>query len=182
MKHFIRSNSTIFKYMALGLGFIHPDITHLFSYTYNNIFIWPEMCAFIYGTWKKWGYDLLYIWAKDDPYILAPSCSLFHSSLGPFSPKAHQCQIQSVTFPVVCLLFEFVYLFWEKERAWVGRGGERGRERIPSRLWAVTTEPDEGLDTTTLNHMSPLMCITDCMWVLPFENKTMRDTSAFPQS
>ena len=31
-----------------------------------------------------------------------------------------------------------------------GRGRERGRERIPSRLCAVNTEPDVGLEPT--NH------------------------------
>ena len=32
----------------------------------------------------------------------------------------------------------------------MGRGRERGRERIPSRLHTVSTEPDVGLDLT--NH------------------------------
>ena len=39
------------------------------------------------------------------------------------------------------------YLFGEREREneW-GRNRERGRERIPSRLQVVRTEPDVGLD------------------------------------
>ena len=38
-----------------------------------------------------------------------------------------------------------------RERAQAGEGqreGERGKERIPSRLFAVSAEPDKGLDLT----------------------------------
>ena len=44
-------------------------------------------------------------------------------------------------------IFKNVYLF-ERElmRARVGRGRERERERIPSRLCAVSKEPAAGLD------------------------------------
>ena len=41
----------------------------------------------------------------------------------------------------------FIYVFREKEGE---RGGPRRRERIPSRLYAVSTEPDVGLEPT--NH------------------------------
>ena len=44
-----------------------------------------------------------------------------------------------------------VYLFIcrEKDREHEqGRGRERGRERIPSRLHVVSTEPDAGLELT----------------------------------
>ena len=45
-------------------------------------------------------------------------------------------------------LFFNVYLFL-KEREHVSRGGaERERQRIPSRLWVVSTEPDTGLEST----------------------------------
>ena len=50
------------------------------------------------------------------------------------------------------LRFLKVYLFILRGRTEQGRGRERerGRERIPSRLCAVSTEADVGLDTT--NH------------------------------
>ena len=38
-----------------------------------------------------------------------------------------------------------MYLFWETERESVSRGRA---ERIPSRLRAISTEPDAGLDPT----------------------------------
>ena len=38
-----------------------------------------------------------------------------------------------------------VYFLREKERECTGRDRERGRERIPSRLCAVSAEPDVGL-------------------------------------
>ena len=43
----------------------------------------------------------------------------------------------------------FIYLFWEREReSKQRRGRERGRQRIPSRLHAVSAEPDVGLELT----------------------------------
>ena len=42
----------------------------------------------------------------------------------------------------------------ERERPGVGKEQERGRERIPSRLNAVTTEPNVGLDPTNLEIMT----------------------------
>ena len=55
-------------------------------------------------------------------------------------------------FVVVAAVFMFVYLFIligrERERA--GRGRRRGRDRISSRLHAVSTEPDAGLNL--MNH------------------------------
>ena len=48
-----------------------------------------------------------------------------------------------------------VYLFiFERAREWVGRGRERGRQRIPSRLWAVNTESDAGLALTRISRIS----------------------------
>ena len=43
--------------------------------------------------------------------------------------------------------FFHVYLFCERERAGAGEGPGEG-ERIPSRLHAVSAEPDEGLSPT----------------------------------
>ena len=50
----------------------------------------------------------------------------------------------------MAFFFLFIHLFQERERERVqaGRGRERGRERIPSRLRAVSTEPDVGLELT----------------------------------
>ena len=45
------------------------------------------------------------------------------------------------------IFFFLVYLFWKRKH---GRGKERGRKRIPSRLSAVSTEPNIGLDP--MNH------------------------------
>ena len=63
---------------------------------------------------------------------------------------------------MLCTIFYiyiFFYLFlkclfiFEREREWVQAGEgqrERWRERIPSRLHAVSMEPDMGLDVTTV--------------------------------
>ena len=49
----------------------------------------------------------------------------------------------------------FIYLFIERgrnrdDRQWEGQR-EREREKIPSRLCTVSTEPDAGLEFTTMN-------------------------------
>ena len=64
-----------------------------------------------------------------------------------------QCVIGSLRAPLFLIIFfKFIY-FWERhrerEREW-GRGRERGRERMSSRLCAVSTESDVGLELT--NH------------------------------
>ena len=51
--------------------------------------------------------------------------------------------------------FFFKFMYFERERESVcvctqGRGRERGRERIPSRLHAVSTEPD--VEPELMNH------------------------------
>ena len=48
--------------------------------------------------------------------------------------------------------FKFIYLFWEREREREhSRDRKRGgRDRIPSRLRAVSPEPDVGLELTNL--------------------------------
>ena len=54
-----------------------------------------------------------------------------------------------------CLIYVFIYLFNVylsilRQRANTSReGAERGRERIPSRLCTVNTEPDVGLEPTS---------------------------------
>ena len=47
------------------------------------------------------------------------------------------------------LLFVCLFVHFERDRDSVSRGGAQGeeeRERIPSRLCAVSTEPDAGLE------------------------------------
>ena len=42
-----------------------------------------------------------------------------------------------------------MFIYFERERACahkLGRGRERGREKFPGRLHAVSVEPDTGLD------------------------------------
>ena len=53
------------------------------------------------------------------------------------------------------VLFFLMFLFILRERVSAGEGQrERGRERIPSRLCAVSAEPDAGLDLTTCEIMT----------------------------
>ena len=55
----------------------------------------------------------------------------------------------------ICIYFKFVYL--ERKRGCAGeqeKGRERRRERIPSRLHAVSTEPNVGLDPTNCEIMT----------------------------
>ena len=47
----------------------------------------------------------------------------------------------------------FFKVSFEREGAW-GKGRERGRERIPSRLHNDSTEPEAGLDTTNQEIMT----------------------------
>ena len=44
----------------------------------------------------------------------------------------------------------FIYFERDRENRGGGRGGEKGRERIPTRLPALSAEPDVGLKLT--NH------------------------------
>ena len=46
-----------------------------------------------------------------------------------------------------------MFISFERERE-QGRGRENGRQRIPSRLHAVSTEPDARLDLTDLEIMT----------------------------
>ena len=49
--------------------------------------------------------------------------------------------------------FKFIYLFWQRERAGEGqRERHRERQRIPSRLWVISAEPDTGLHLTSVIH------------------------------
>ena len=55
---------------------------------------------------------------------------------------------------MLCVFFYFfkviIYLFIYLEKENAGKGGaERGRERIPSRFSAASTEPDVGLELTS---------------------------------
>ena len=51
--------------------------------------------------------------------------------------------------------FVFKFIYFERKRESRGRDREkRGKERIPSRLHAVSTEPDAGLDLTNSEIMT----------------------------
>ena len=48
-------------------------------------------------------------------------------------------------------VFKFIYLLWErKKKSACGRDRKRGRERIPSRLCTVSTEPHVGLKVRSM--------------------------------
>ena len=47
-----------------------------------------------------------------------------------------------------------ICLFLRARESKQGRGRKRGRERIPSRLRSVSTEPDVGLELTNLEIMT----------------------------
>ena len=55
----------------------------------------------------------------------------------------------------IILFFLSLFILRERERAhkW-GRGRKKGRERIPSKPCAVSTEPNMGLDLTNLEIMT----------------------------
>ena len=59
-----------------------------------------------------------------------------------FSQLEYEVGYPLIFFLLVCLFFEG------------GRGRERGRERIPSRLHAVSAEPDAGLELTNCEIMT----------------------------
>ena len=51
--------------------------------------------------------------------------------------------------PALLFFFSLKFIYFERERACARGGGvERGRQRIPSRLYVVSTEPDAGLKPT----------------------------------
>ena len=58
-----------------------------------------------------------------------------------FIPKLHNPETIELTECFFCFLSLFLYFGRKRERA-----AERGRERIPSRVYTVITEPDAGLD------------------------------------
>ena len=51
-----------------------------------------------------------------------------------------------LNFDLYFILIFLVFIYFERER--VGRGAERGRQRIASRLCAVSAEPNAGLSPT----------------------------------
>ena len=66
-----------------------------------------------------------------------------------------------------------VYLFWEREKIQVGEGQtERGRERIPSSLHTVSTEPNVSLRPTNHEIMTwaEVRCSTDWATQLPVDH------------
>ena len=57
----------------------------------------------------------------------------------------------------VSFSFKFIYLFLrerERDRESTCRGGTERRDRIPSRLCTISTEPDAGLELTNCEIMN----------------------------
>ena len=56
---------------------------------------------------------------------------------------------------VKVFFFKFIYLFWEREHEWAQAGeGQKEGDGIPSRLCAISTEPDVGLEPTNCEIMT----------------------------
>ena len=76
----------------------------------------------------------------------------------------------------------FIY-FWqtERDRAWVEEGRERGRHRIWSRLRAVSTEPDAGLEPPNCEFMTRAEVgrLTDCATHVPLKMELLQPPLIF---
>ena len=84
-----------------------------------------------------------------------------------FSFQGPRC-LPIIAWMNLCFCF-FIFYFWER-RCKEGRGRERGRERIPSRLLAASAECDAGLELNETARSWPesksrVGCLTD--WVTP---------------
>ena len=84
------------------------------------------------------------------------------TNISPFSPAQPQ-PLATTTELCFCkfgfFFLSLVYLFWRRESVRArtcqqGRGRERGRQRIPSRLQAVSAEPDTGPSPTNWEIMT----------------------------
>ena len=92
-----------------------------------------------------------FLWYKNTRYfLLVPWAYLFYNFLEflQHNTDSQSCFLFISYFFLFSFKKMFIY-FWErqKESKW-GRGRERGRQRIPSRLRAVCTEPIVGLKHT----------------------------------
>ena len=50
--------------------------------------------------------------------------------------------------PTFIIIIFNAYVFLRERESTKSRGSDRERDRIPSRLWTVSSEPDEGLERT----------------------------------
>ena len=82
------------------------------------------------------------------------------SAIYSLTPFTFNSNLQVILYSIlsVSVLFFFFYLmfvyFWERDRAQAGEGQRGGRHRIWSRLWAVSPEPDAGLELTDCEIMN----------------------------
>ena len=91
------------------------------------------------GYWKESWLGLSVVWNSGILSLLELTVACWASYFTSSEPQ----DLHSFLFSL-----KFIYLFWERERVSKhkqGRGRDRGRERIPSRLCTVSTEPDVGL-------------------------------------
>ena len=78
----------------------------------------------------------------------------------------------------------FIYYFWDRDRAWTGEAQrERGdtESEMGSRLWAVRTEPDVGLEPTNCEIMTwvEVRPLTDWATQMPSVVYFINSTLAF---
>ena len=68
----------------------------------------------------------------------------------------YKCRIAGNIGPTELESFFKIFIYFERkiEHQQAGGGAERGRQRIPSRLHAVSTEPSVGLELTNLEIMT----------------------------
>ena len=96
------------------------------------------------------------------PYLITLKSNLIigkykHLSLIGFLVMSKHLHIETQIFFIVSTLFKGYYFERERESTHASGGGaerERGRERIPSRLRAVSREPDVGLDPVNCEIMT----------------------------
>ena len=67
----------------------------------------------------------------------------------------YPCCVTALTFSIFILFFFLKFIYFEREGKYkLGRDRERQRERIPSRLHAVSMKPNVGLDFTNCEIMT----------------------------
>ena len=64
------------------------------------------------------------------------------------------CHLTDVTLRVYIFLKKHVFVFDSERKSTIWEGAERGRQKISSRLCAVSAEPDGGLGFTNCKIMT----------------------------
>ena len=94
-------------------------------------------------------------WVPDEVLIKSLEAQGANSSISSDIELRISLSFFKVYLFIYLFIYLFMYLFWERARAclWAGEG-QRGRERIPSRLCTVDTGPDVALDLTDCEIMT----------------------------